>query len=89
MTVTLAFGVSNLANFCLKINSPTVSLQLCVGLRLKVIHTDPSSPASRLLLFITWNQKLVVLDSSGQGDVKDGIVHGAWFGWREGIFNMF
>ncbi|CAN7005660.1 unnamed protein product [Brassica rapa subsp. trilocularis] len=35
MTVTLAFGVSNLANFCLKINSPTVSLQLCVGLRLK------------------------------------------------------
>ncbi|KAF3550918.1 hypothetical protein DY000_02000716 [Brassica cretica] len=25
----------------------------------------------------------------GQGDVKDGIVHGAWFGSREGIFNMF
>jgi len=37
MTAILAFGVSNLVNLCLKINSPTLSLQLCVGLLLKVL----------------------------------------------------
>lgn len=35
MTAILAFGVSNLVNLCLKINSPTLSLQLCVGLLMK------------------------------------------------------
>lgn len=60
MTAALAFGVSNVVNFCLKINYLTVSLQLCVGLLLKVVsYSLILSPASWLFfLNLMWNQKL-------------------------------
>ncbi|WZY80676.1 hypothetical protein YC2023_027060 [Brassica napus] len=67
-------------------------------LRMRPRHSSPlvSSPLdlmtwSRSPPFRVWCRRRDYPggNDEGQGDVKDGIVHGAWFGWREGIFNMF